>query len=96
MKGFSDHKTGTWGAVGDDNSITFGREFNELAERIANYLSEQILELEKSTPLTSSTTGSNSPQVSPVDEIRKYKSLLDDGIITQVEFESKKKQLLGL
>lgn len=30
------------------------------------------------------------------DEIRKYKSLADDGIITQAEFEAKKKQLLGL
>lgn len=30
------------------------------------------------------------------DEIRKFKSLLDDGIITQEEFDAKKKQLLGL
>ena len=31
-----------------------------------------------------------------VEQIRKYKSLLDDGIITQDEFNAKKKQLLGL
>lgn len=31
-----------------------------------------------------------------VDEIRKYKELLDDGIITQEEFDAKKKELLGL
>lgn len=30
------------------------------------------------------------------DEIRKYKKLADDGIITNDEFEAKKKQLLGL
>lgn len=36
------------------------------------------------------------PQPSPVDELRKCKALLDDGIISQEEFESKKKQLLGL
>ncbi len=30
------------------------------------------------------------------DEIRKYKSLLDDGVITKEEFEVKKKQLLNL
>ena len=30
------------------------------------------------------------------EELRKYKKLLDDGIITQEEFEAKKKQLLGL
>ena len=32
----------------------------------------------------------------PTEEIRKYKSLLDDGIITQEEFDAKKKQLLGI
>lgn len=35
-------------------------------------------------------------KTSPADEIRKYKGLLDDGIISQEEFEAKKKQLLGL
>lgn len=34
--------------------------------------------------------------VSNADEIRKYKRLLDDGIITQEEFDNKKKELLGL
>ena len=34
--------------------------------------------------------------VSSADELRKYKQLLDDGIITQEEFDAKKKQLLGL
>ena len=35
-------------------------------------------------------------RTSTADEIRKYKVLLDDGIITQEEFEAKKKQLLGI
>ena len=30
------------------------------------------------------------------DELKKYKDLLDSGIITQEEFDAKKKQLLGL
>lgn len=33
---------------------------------------------------------------SPADEIRKYKLLLDDGIISQEEFDIVKKRLLGL
>lgn len=33
---------------------------------------------------------------SPADEIRRFKQLLDEGIITQEEFDKKKKQLLGL
>lgn len=46
-------------------------------------------------PITpSSTMMPNS--TSKADEIRKFKELLDDGIITQEEFASKKKQLLGL
>lgn len=34
--------------------------------------------------------------MSETDEIRRYKQLLDDGIISQEEFETKKKQLLGI
>lgn len=40
----------------------------------------------------------NTPVVpqSNTDELKKYKDLLDSGVITQEEFDSKKKQLLGL
>lgn len=37
-----------------------------------------------------------SNMVSVADEILKFKTLLDSGVITQEEFEAKKKQLLGL
>lgn len=35
-------------------------------------------------------------QISVADEISKLKRLLDDGVLTQAEFDGKKKQLLGL
>jgi predicted Zn-dependent peptidase len=35
-------------------------------------------------------------QVSAADEILKLKSLLDSGILTQEEFDAKKKQLLNI
>jgi predicted Zn-dependent peptidase len=35
-------------------------------------------------------------QTSSADELKKYKDLLDQGIITQEEFDAKKKQILGL
>ena len=38
----------------------------------------------------------NDSSVSAADEIVKFKKLLDDGIISQEEFDAKKKQLLGL
>ena len=33
---------------------------------------------------------------SNADELKKYKDLLDSGVITQEEFDEKKKQLLGI
>ena len=36
------------------------------------------------------------PAVDPIAEIKKFKELLDMGIISQEEFAAKKKQLLGL
>ena len=35
-------------------------------------------------------------QVSAADEVKKFKELLDLGVISQEEFDAKKKQLLGL
>lgn len=42
------------------------------------------------------TKTQNSTIISGADEILKYKQLLDDGIITEEEFQVKKKQILGL
>ena len=38
----------------------------------------------------------NIQETSNADELKKFKDLLDSGIITQEEFDEKKKQLLGL
>lgn len=38
----------------------------------------------------------NAPVQSDADELKKYKELLDNGVISQEEFDAKKKQLLGL
>ena len=46
---------------------------------------------EKNTEVSPST-----PTGSIADELKKFKELLDAGIITQEEFDAKKKQLLGL
>ena len=51
---------------------------------------ERIVDMLTSTPEVSQ------PQIDTTEELRKYKGLLDDGIITQDEFDSKKKQLLNL
>ncbi len=36
------------------------------------------------------------PPTDAIEEIKKYKALMEDGIISQQEFEAKKKQLLGI
>lgn len=46
--------------------------------------------------LISRQTGNKGSQPSNADELGKFKELLDKGIITQEEFDAKKKQLLGL
>lgn len=52
------------------------------------------------TLITDSLSGNESlndvAMISGADEIVKYKKLFDDGIITQEEFDAKKRQLLGL
>ena len=40
--------------------------------------------------------GGSVKQISPAEELKKYKELLDSDIITQEEFDAKKKQLLNL
>ena len=37
-----------------------------------------------------------SNQVDTVEELKRYKALLDQGILTEEEFAAKKRQLLGL
>lgn len=54
-------------------------------------LSKEEFESEKSA--ISNTSHSN---ISTADELKKFKELLDMGVITQEEFDAKKKQLLGL
>lgn len=75
----------TMNASKDENSVLFGSAMLKVAREIKAHV-----EAFRSQP---STTGL---QASPADELRKLKGLLDDGILTQAEFDAKKKQLLGL
>lgn len=55
-----------------------------------------ISKLDAITHENKETNDEEKTVVSVADEIRKFKGLLDDGIITQEEFDAKKKQLLNL
>ena len=75
----------------NENSFTFdlSTTTNEKMREVRDYIQAQI---------RATKNGSKNPQtsLSAADEIKKYKELLDIGVITQEEFDAKKKQLLGL
>lgn len=80
---------GLFNAANDENSVMFTSDLNDKALQIKEYIESLIL---------SRLNGSQTivKQTSAADEILKYKNLCDQGIITQQEFEAKKKELLGL
>ena len=61
-------------------------------EEVANYIKKRIDEIKNSNFAPTTVVSS----VSPAEELKKFKELLDCGILTQEEFDAKKKQLLGL
>jgi hypothetical protein len=74
--------------VQNENAFQYQkRSQNQEVIAAKNYIEDQMIKAKQS-----SKTVVNS--VSPADELRKYKQLLDDGIINQAEFDEKKKQLL--
>ena len=78
----------------NENSFTFDTSTvsNEKMAEIAEFIKNKIREFK--TAKNATTTIVN--QVSAAEELKKFKELLDLGIITQEEFDAKKKQLLGL
>lgn len=85
--GSSESKGGAISAVKDENSILFAKKELEKAKEL-----KQLIETIQSEVNDSKAEIS----VSGADELTKYKQLMDDGVITQEEFEAKKKQILGI
>ncbi len=74
----------------NENSFTFeGSVLNGQMQEIADYIRAKIEECKKQK-------SGQRAAVSAADELKKFKDLLDMGVITQEEFDAKKKQLLGL
>ena len=62
----------------------------EIYKVVSGLLIERQQEKSKPAPII------EAPKSDEADQIKKYKELLDSGVITQEEFDAKKKQLLGL
>lgn len=52
--------------------------------------------IERQQEKVNATVAAVAPKSDETDQLKKYKDLLDSGVITQEEFDAKKKQLLGL
>ena len=68
------------------------RVAKQQAEDIVAILASIVAENEKNQANNSNVQNTNDP----ISEVKRYKELLDNGIITQEEFEKKKKELLNL
>lgn len=84
MLGSLESKGGVMRATSDENTIMFVKKDQDKIIALKNYI-ESKMNQEESTN-----------QLSVADEIAKFKKLLDDGILTQEEFDKKKAELLGL
>ena len=81
-------------AVATSSGITKFSLIKNYAE-IGTVLSAKINERQENTA-TATAQAAPSPASSSMDDLVKLKDLLDKGIITQEEFDAKKKEILGL
>lgn len=65
-------------------------------EEMHKILSDLLIERQDKQKNVVSAPMSHAESSSSADELKKYKDLLDSGVISQEEFDEKKKQLLGL
>jgi hypothetical protein len=84
-----DHKLGE---VIEDNDL--GSVVEALTSVLFTTDTEQAAESQKAAQQNGSEAAPT--QTDAPSEIRKFASLRDDGLITDAEFEARKKQLLGL
>jgi hypothetical protein len=83
IKGGSEAKGGLFQSVTDENTVNFHSTKNKLFAEAKQIIEERI-------------TQGGTPQRSGIDDLEKLAALKDRGLITDEEFNQKKKQLLGL
>lgn len=79
-------------AINDENAIPYYIERVSEMREIVDYI-ENAREKGRNKPFEPVVINQG---VSAADELKKYKDLLDAGVITQEEFDAKKKQLMGM
>ncbi len=74
----------------NENSFTFDttKVSNEKMIEVSNYVKQRVDDVKNNV-------GAPTAAISPAEELKKFKELLDMGVISQEEFDAKKKQILG-
>lgn len=91
LKGLADAN-----AIGFCSGLYSYRKANEFAQNLAKSILSVMEKFKENEGAFSTGQNAVNQNLSTADEIKKFKELLDMGIISQEEFEAKKKQLLGL
>lgn len=82
LGGNLEFKSGIFQKTGDENTVLFKSQNNDDVEEIKEIIEERM-------------QNKGGGQVSTADELIKFKKLLDDEVISQAEFDKKKKELLA-
>ncbi|NQU83991.1 MAG: SHOCT domain-containing protein [Parcubacteria group bacterium] len=85
LKGGSEAKSGLFQSTTDENTVNFHSGKNKIFAEVKTLLEEKI-----------NFANSNHPQHSELDELEKLATLKEKGIITEEEFNAKKKSILNL
>jgi phage FluMu protein Com len=87
--GGQETKGGLWDATGDENTVLFRESHQAEFEAFKEAVEERLIAIR--------SPASHAPAaLSPVEELEKLARLRDRGIVTEEEFQAKKRQLLGL
>lgn len=87
LSGGKESTKGVLSATQDENTVMFKKKDNALVEQIRD-------EIERLKGLSGSSQKAT-VNLSIADEIRQFKQLFDDGIISEAEFNNKKQELLS-
>jgi len=84
LRGGSEAKSGLFQSTKDENTVNFHSGKNKIFEEAKQLIEERI------------NAGSQSNKSSNLDELEKLAELKEKGIISEEEFNAKKKSILGL
>lgn len=87
LAGGVEYTNGLKEAINDENTVVFKKIDNETVAQMKDKI--EALRNQLTAPVMANS-------ISSADEIKKFKDLFDAGVITEVEFNLKKKELLGL